>query len=59
MFWPARRQETLNTVAIYKFHPMFKEAAFEFWWGDDVENDQGMAFVEGGDIMPVGKGMSC
>ncbi len=57
MFWPARRQETLNTAAIYKFHPMFKEAAFEFWWGDDVENDHGMAFVEGGDIQPVGKGV--
>lgn len=57
MFWPARRQETLNTAAIYKFHPMFKEAEFEFWWGDDVENDHGMAFVEGGDIQPVGKGV--
>ena len=57
MFWPARRQETLNTAAIYKFHPMFKDAAFEFWWGDDVENDHGMAFVEGGDIQPIGKGV--
>ena len=57
MFWPARRQETLNMAAIYKFHPMFKEADFEFWWGDDVENDHGMAFVEGGDIQPVGKGV--
>ncbi len=57
MFWPARRAETLNTAAIYKFHPMFKDADFQFWWGDDVENDHGMAHVEGGDVMPVGKGV--
>ncbi len=57
MFWPARRQETLNTAAIYKFHPMFKAAEFEFWWGDDVENGHGMAFVEGGDIQPIGNGV--
>ena len=57
MFWPARRAETLNTAAIYKYHPMFKDADFEFWWGDDVENSHGMAHVEGGDVMPVGKGV--
>ena len=57
MFWPARRQETLHMAAIYKFHPMFKDAEFEFWWGDDVENDYGMARAEGGDIMPVGNGV--
>jgi arginine deiminase len=54
MFWPARRQETLNTAAIYKFHSMFKDASFQFWWGDDVDADYGMASVEGGDIMPIG-----
>ncbi|MDJ0949597.1 MAG: arginine deiminase [Alphaproteobacteria bacterium] len=57
MYWPARRQETLNMAAIYKFHPMFKNAVFEFWYGDDVENDHGMAHLEGGDIMPVGNGV--
>ncbi len=57
MYWPARRPETLNTAAIYKFHPMFKEADFQFWWGDDVENDHGFAHVEGGDVMPIGKGI--
>ena len=25
MYWPARRQETLLTTAIYKFHPDFKD----------------------------------
>ena len=57
MYWPARRQETLNMAAIYKFHPMFKDADFEIWWGDDFESEQGMAHAEGGDIMPVGNGV--
>ena len=56
MHWPARRQETLNMAAIYRFHPMFKEACFEFWWGDDLDHDYGLASVEGGDIMPIGNG---
>ena len=55
MFWPARRQETLLTTAIYKYHPFFTEREFEFWWGDP-EVDQKLAFVEGGDVMPVGNG---
>lgn len=55
MYWPARRQETLLTAAIYKYHPFFTEKEFETWWGDpDV--DQQLAFVEGGDVMPVGNG---
>ena len=57
MFWPARRQETLNLAAIYRFHPLFTISDFEFWWGDDVENDHGNAHAEGGDIQPVGKGV--
>jgi arginine deiminase len=55
MFWPARRQETLLTTAIYKFHPFFAEKEFEIWWGDpDV--DQKLASAEGGDVMPIGNG---
>jgi len=54
MFWPARRQETLNMAAIYKFHPMFKDDDFQFWWGDDVDHNYGLASVEGGDVMPIG-----
>ena len=56
MFWPARRRETLHMAAIYRFHPMFRDEPFEFWWGDDVEVDHQNAHLEGGDIMPVGKG---
>jgi arginine deiminase len=54
MYWPARRQETMNIAAIYKFHPDFKNADFEFWYGTDVEQDHGNARIEGGDVMPIG-----
>jgi arginine deiminase len=53
MYWPARRQETLNIAAIYKFHPEFKDAEFEIWFGD-VDQYHGKAHVEGGDVMPIG-----
>ena len=55
MFWPARRQETLLTTAIYRFHPDFEAADFKIWWGDP-DRDHGAATVEGGDVMPIGKG---
>jgi len=53
MFWPARKPETLLQRAVYKFHPMF--AGAKIWWGD---SDEGFASasVEGGDVMPIGKG---
>ncbi len=54
MYWPARRQETMNIAAIYKFHPDFKHEPFEVWYGADVEQDHGNARIEGGDIMPIG-----
>ncbi len=56
MFWPARRQETLLTAAIYKFAPEFADQHFNIWYGDpDV--DHGLATLEGGDVMPIGKGI--
>jgi len=56
MYWPARRKETLHLTAIYKYHPEFKGGDFKIWWGDpDV--DWGSATLEGGDVMPVGKGI--
>jgi arginine deiminase len=55
MHWEARRQETLLTAAVYKFHPRFKDAELKVWWGDP-EVDFGPATLEGGDIMPVGNG---
>src|SRR5256886_7544024 len=56
MFWPARRPETLLQRAVYKFHPRFKGADFKIWWGDSDENF-GASSLEGGDVMPVGKGV--
>ncbi|QEX16598.1 arginine deiminase 1 [Hypericibacter terrae] len=56
MFWPARQPETLLQRAIYKFHPRFKGADFKIWWGDSDENFSG-ASMEGGDVMPIGKGI--
>ncbi|MFN8379240.1 MAG: arginine deiminase [Anaerolineae bacterium] len=55
MFWEARRQETLLTTSIYRFHPDFK-GQVTIWWGDpDV--DHGKATMEGGDVMPIGNGV--
>jgi len=56
MFWPARQPETLLQRAIYKFHPRFKGADFKIWWGDSDEHFGG-AKIEGGDVMPIGKGV--
>jgi arginine deiminase len=56
MYWPARRKETLHLAAIYKFHPEFKGGDFNIWWGDP-DIDHGNATLEGGDVMPIGKGI--
>ncbi len=56
MYWPARKPETLLQRAIYRFHPQFKGGAFAIWWGDSDQDFTG-ASVEGGDVMPVGKGV--
>ncbi|WP_373740178.1 arginine deiminase [Neisseria sp.] len=57
MYWPARRQETLLTTAIYKFHPHFTQnGGVKIWWGDPDE-DHGHATLEGGDVFPVGNGV--
>ena len=56
MYWPARQPETLLQRAVYKFHPRFKEADFKIWWGDSDERF-GASTLEGGDVMPIGKGV--
>ena len=55
LYWPARKEETFLTTAIYKFHPSFTEEKFEVWRGDPDTNFD-LATVEGGDVMPVGNG---
>ena len=56
MHWTARRQETQLTAAIYRFHPQFAGQDFKVWYGDP-ELDHGLATLEGGDVMPIGKGV--
>ena len=58
MYWPARRQETLLTAAVYRFHPVFTGQDFPVWLGDPNQSglDHGAATLEGGDIMPIGRG---
>ena len=54
LYWPARHEETILATAIYKFHPDFA-GKVNVWWGDPTL-DWGLATLEGGDVMPIGKG---
>ena len=62
MYWPARRLEGYNVAAIYRYHPMFQGAEFEYWYphlGDDGRfniEDFGRSSLEGGDVQPIGNG---
>jgi len=62
MYWPARRREALNMLTIYRYHPMFANADFDFWYpqqGDDGKfsiQDFGRSSMEGGDVQPLGNG---
>jgi arginine deiminase len=59
MYWPARRRESLNLFAIYHFHPMFKDAGFDFWYPNATDGEFNMqnfgrSSLEGGDVLPIG-----
>jgi arginine deiminase len=56
MYWPARRPESTNVAAVYRFHPHFSAAEFETWW-DGSDGTTGIATLEGGDVMPVENGV--
>jgi arginine deiminase len=62
MYWPARRREALNMLTIYRYHPMFQDAGFEFWYPEQIQGggfdiqDFGRASMEGGDVQPIGHG---
>ena len=62
MYWPARRLEAYNVAAIYRYHPMFQDAGFEYWYphmgADDrfEAHDFGRSSLEGGDVQPIGNG---
>ncbi|WP_407180840.1 arginine deiminase [Bradyrhizobium sp. STM 3562] len=53
LYWPARHEETILTTSIYKFNPRFA-GKVNVWWGDPIK-DWGLATLEGGDVMPIGK----
>ena len=52
---PARQRESLHTRAIYRHHPMFAEADFLTYYGDDDVSHQ-PATIEGGDVHILGEG---
>lgn len=52
---PARKPETLIQRAVYKFSPVFAGGDFRIWWGD-ADEDFAAASMEGGNVMPIGKG---
>ncbi|MDA3935415.1 MAG: arginine deiminase [Actinomycetota bacterium] len=61
LFWNARRLEVVNLSTVYRYHPRFAGAQFDFWYppqGDAgrfaVEDFGQGASLEGGDIMPIG-----
>ncbi len=53
MYWPARRRESLNVLAVYRYHPMFRDADFNWWYPELGEEgrfnvaDFGRATLEG------------
>lgn len=62
MYWLARRREALNVLTIYRYHPMFRDAKFNWWYpeldddGKFETGDFGRASLEGGDVQPIGNG---
>ena len=52
MAMPARKRESLHLGAIYRHHPLFAHAEFEFW-SDGLELPP---WLEGGDILVIGNG---
>ena len=51
----ARRPETVFMEAIYSHHPLFAQEEFNVWYGG-ADHDSGPATIEGGDVMPIGRG---
>jgi arginine deiminase len=64
MFWAVRRREALNMLTIYRYHPMFADADWQFW-NPPLDRDSrepfrldafGTASLEGGDVQAIGNG---
>ena len=52
----ARQRESLHTRAVYRYHPMFRDAGFSFYYGDD-DLDHRPATLEGGDLLVLAPGV--
>jgi arginine deiminase len=52
---PARQRETLHIRAIYRYHPLFADASFVTYYGDDDASHLPAA-IEGGDVHVIGNG---
>jgi len=52
---PARQRESLHIRAIYRYHPMFADAKFVTYYGDDDATHL-PASIEGGDVHVLGNG---
>jgi arginine deiminase len=56
MAMAARRRESIHSRAVYRYHPLFREATFPIYYGDD-DADHQPATLEGGDIHVLGRGV--
>ncbi|WP_375490623.1 arginine deiminase [uncultured Jatrophihabitans sp.] len=52
----ARQRESVHTRAVFRYHPMFRDVAFTFFFGDD-DRDHRPASLEGGDLLVIGDGV--
>jgi arginine deiminase len=52
----ARQRESVHTRAVYRYHPMFRDAQFDFYFGDD-DLDHRPATLEGGDVLVLAPGV--
>jgi arginine deiminase len=50
-----RQRESVHSRAVYRFHPLFANATFPVYYGDD-DLDHQPATLEGGDIHVLGRG---
>ena len=53
---PARQRETLHIRAVYRHHPLFADASFPIYYGDDDASHL-PASLEGGDMHVLGRGV--
>ena len=59
MYYESRERESLNVATVLRNHPRFRDAGIRTWYPrrDDLIQDFGRASLEGGDVMPIGRGV--